>query len=94
MAIISKPREKKTNANAKTPEKSIRMTRSKIDRDGTAWSRKVIWCRQEHLGKLKVISHFQGKPIQELIDTSIEEFISRIWDCTIARKKLVDGVKK
>ncbi|HOP07092.1 MAG TPA: hypothetical protein PLF13_07370 [candidate division Zixibacteria bacterium] len=73
------------------PEKSILVSNAKIDRDGVGWERKPIWLRQELLGKLKVVSHFEGKTIHQLIDEALGAYVQEKWDNTQARKKMVSA---
>lgn len=66
---------------------------AKIDRDGVAWKKKGFWIREEHLGKLKVISHFQKKKTGELIDEAIAQYIRSSWDDSMAIEKMVKRAK-
>lgn len=72
-----------------TEDKSIYVSDVKIDRNGESWKKKSYWFRQEHLGKLKAISHFKGKTSQELIVQALEEYVKKNWDNSVAMKKMV-----
>jgi len=71
------------------PEKTVHVSNSKIDREGVAWEKKSTWLRQDYVGKLKVIAHFEGKTFQQLIDEALAGYLKERWDSTTARKKLV-----
>ncbi|MDH3890043.1 MAG: trafficking protein particle complex II-specific subunit 120 [candidate division Zixibacteria bacterium] len=95
MAIIKGSQLKSDQPTDGTPEQSIYVSNSKIDKEGEAWTRQAVWLRQEHLNKLKVIAHFQNKTIEQLLDGALGDFVNRIWDNTMAREKLVgDGTGK
>ncbi len=87
MGIIKKTEPKPVSPEA--VDKSIYISNVKIDRSGDGWSRKPIWIRQEHLGKLKAISHFEGKEIDDLIDFALQSYVAQKWDSSMAVKKLV-----
>jgi len=88
MGIIDKSKKKtKDDPNS---EKSVYVKDVRIDSGGKTWQRKAVWIREEYLGKLKVLSHFEGKPVQEIIDTAIGFYLTEKWDKTGAMKKLVD----
>jgi len=87
MGIIKKADQK--TAAPETAEKSIYISNVKIDRSGDGWSKKALWVRQEHLGKLKAIAHFEGKEVDDLIDTALHDYIEQKWDNSMAVKKLV-----
>jgi len=55
----------------------------------TAWVRRAVWLRQDYMNKLKMIAHFQGKTIEQLIDSSLGELVNRVWDNTMAREEMV-----
>ncbi|MBN2227072.1 MAG: hypothetical protein JW763_06875 [candidate division Zixibacteria bacterium] len=88
MGIIKKSEPK--TASPEVGEKSIYISNVKIDRSGEGWSRKAVWIRQEHLGKLKAIAHFEGKEVDELIDVALQAYVSQKWDSSMAVKKLVE----
>ncbi|UCD17558.1 MAG: hypothetical protein JSV44_01240 [Candidatus Zixiibacteriota bacterium] len=87
MGIIKASKE--NQAGADEADRSIYVSNVRIDRSGRGWTRKSIWIRQEHLGKLKAIAHFEGKESENLIDEALTEYISKRWDNSIAVKKLV-----
>jgi hypothetical protein len=89
MAIIKGSQTKQDQPAESTPEESIYVSNTKIDKDGETWTRNAVWLRQEHLNKLKVIAHFQNKSIELLIDGALDDYCNRIWDNTMAREKLV-----
>ncbi|MEE9441528.1 MAG: hypothetical protein V3V99_02530 [candidate division Zixibacteria bacterium] len=87
MGII-KQEEFEKNKSAPV-DKTMYIADEKIDRKGQAWKKKSIWLRKEHLGKLEVISHFEKKPVQKLIDMAISEYLGNKWDNSMALKKMV-----
>jgi hypothetical protein len=89
MAIIKGANLKQDQPVDSAPEHSIYVSNSKIDKNGVAWVRKMLWLRQDYVNKLKMIAHFQGKEIEQLIDSSLGELVNRVWDNTIAREELV-----
>ena len=89
MAIIKGSQVKMDQPAEGTPERSIYVSNSKIDKDGEGWTRKTVWLRQEHFNKLKVIAHFQNKSLEQLLDGALGDFVNRIWDNTMAREKLL-----
>ena len=91
MAIIKGSQTKTDQPEKDTPEQSIYVSNSKIDKDGEGWTKQAVWLRQEHCNKLKVIAHFQNKNIEQLIDGALGDFVNRIWDNTMAREKLVES---
>ena len=91
MAIIKGSQVKMDQPEEGTPEQSIYVSNSKIDKDGEAWTKQTVWLRQEHCNKLKVIAHFQNKSLEQLLDSALGDFVNRIWDNTMAREKLVES---
>ena len=88
MAII-KHSEQKEKKQSEPDDKSIIVTNSKIDRDGNGWEKKPFWFRQEYLGKLKALAHFENKSTQKLIDEALGEYIKKNWDNSKMMKKIV-----
>ena len=80
---------KKKDQDASVPDKSLYFSNERIDRDGNTWKHQGFWFRQEHLGKLKVIAHFQKKKTQVLIDRAVQEFIERNWEETGVVQEMV-----
>ena len=91
MAIIKGSQVKQDQPAEDTPEQSIYLSNSRIDKDGEGWLKQTVWLRQEHCNKLKVIAHFQNKSIDLLLDGALGNFVNRIWDNTMAREKLVES---
>ncbi len=89
MAIIKGAKIEQDQSEVQPPEQSIYVSNSKIDKNGVAWIRKPIWLRQDYVNKLKVISHFQGKTTQQLLDSCLGELVTRVWDNTVAREEMV-----
>jgi len=89
MSFFKGATKNKTKPQPDALDRSVYVSNSKIDKEGQAWTRKSIWFRQDHLNKLKVIAHFERKTTQLLVDRALGEFISRTWDDTMARQKLV-----
>ncbi len=75
-------------------EKSVYVKDVRIDKAGKTWQRKAVWIREEYLGKLKVIAHFEDKPVQEIVDRALGFYLSEKWDKTGAMKKMIDKSKK
>ena len=65
------------------------MSRDKIDRKGEIWRKHTFWFRKENLGKLKVLAHFEGVKIYQVIDRILQEYLEDNWDKSMAIKKLV-----
>ncbi len=63
---------------------------ARIDRAGNEWKRKNLWVKQEHLGKLKVMAHFQNTKIEALLDKAIEDFLTNNFDNSMAMRKMVE----
>ena len=89
MAVIKQPTIVKKDGKPETVEKSVYTGNVRIDREGKTWQKKGVWLREEHLGKLKVIAHFENSPIDKLIDRALETFVSGKLDNSIAIRKLV-----
>lgn len=89
MAIIKAGPPKMDQPDSAAPDQSIYVANTKIDKNGVAWIRKPIWLRQDYVNKLKVISHFQGKTTQQLLDSCLGELVNRVWDNTAAREEMV-----
>ena len=89
MGILKRTKEKFNAGENSQDDKSIYVHNVRIDKNGETWQRKAFWIREKHLGKLKVIAHFQGKAMQDVLDTAIESYIKDHWDSTSAMKKLV-----
>lgn len=89
MAIIKGAKVEQDQSDVEAPEQSIIVSNSRIDKNGVAWIKKPIWLRQDYVNKLKVISHFQGKTTQQLLDSCLGELIKRVWDNTAAREEMV-----
>lgn len=79
----------KKSEETASEDKSIYVSDVRIDRNGVPWKKKSYWFRQEHLGKLKAIAHFEGKTSQELIVRALQEFVAKNWDNSVAMKKIV-----
>jgi hypothetical protein len=87
MGILKK---EELDKNKSSPaDKSMYISDEKIDRKGQAWKKQSLWLRKEHLGKLEVISHFEKKSVQELIDKAVSEYLGNKWDNSMALKKMV-----
>ena len=61
----------------------------KVDRRGEAWAKSDVWLRKDYLNKLKVIAHFEGVSIGELINRALGEFVAHTYDKSRSLKKLV-----
>ncbi len=87
---ILRPVEKDKKKKSSPPvDKSICVSDAKIDKQGQAWKRESIWFRQELLGKLKVVSHFEGKAIQQLIDQVLDKFVTEKFENSVAMRKMI-----
>ncbi len=94
MGIFSKKDDKKA-VDPVTLDKSVYVSDARIDRAGNGWKRKSLWIRQEHLGKLKALGHFEGKTVPELLDRALSEFLAKEWDDSRAMKLVVGkSIKK
>jgi hypothetical protein len=91
MSLFSRKQKDKDESAA---AESVYFSQERIDRDGNAWRHRGFWFRQVHLGKLKVIAHFQKKKTQVLIDQAVQEFIDRHWDETGAVENMVKQTGK
>ena len=90
MGIFENKKEQKTSEAADQSEKSIIVSDARIDRVGNEWKRKNLWIKQEHLGKLKVMAHFQDTKIEALLDKAIDDYIKKNFDNSMAMKKMVE----
>ncbi|MCP4567807.1 MAG: hypothetical protein GY841_09545 [FCB group bacterium] len=91
MAVLKQPTIKQKSGAPEKVEKSIYATNVRIDREGNPWQKKGVWLREEHLGKLKVIAHFEKTTTQNLIDMALGEFIKDKLDNSMAVRKLVEN---
>ncbi|MCK5128057.1 MAG: hypothetical protein KAR42_17505 [candidate division Zixibacteria bacterium] len=73
----------------KTADKSMYIADEKIDRKGNAWKKQAVWIRGEYLGKMKVISHFEKKDTQQILDEALSIYINRHWNDSMAVKKMI-----
>jgi hypothetical protein len=89
MGAIIREKNGKQDTQGGVVDNSIYAADVKIDKTGVSWKKKTFWFRQEHLGKLKVIAHFENTTISELIDTALVEFVREKMDSSMAIKKLV-----
>jgi len=87
---ILRPKDKaeKTSESAEI-EKSVCVSDAKIDKQGQAWKKKSVWFRQELLGKLKVVAHFEGKTIEQLMDDGLDQFVSDKFENSVAMRKMI-----
>jgi len=90
VGISGNKKEQKTSEAADQSEKSIIVSDARIDRVGNEWKRKNLWIKQEHLGKLKVMAHFQDTKIEALLDKAIDDYIKKNFDNSMAMKKMVE----
>lgn len=70
-------------------DKTIYVSNEKIDKAGVSWKKKSFWFRQEYLGKLKVIAHFEGKTTEQLVNLALKEYVKDKMDNSMAVRKLV-----
>ena len=89
MGIFESKKEQKTNESIDQSENSIIVSDARIDRAGNEWKRKNLWIKQEHLGKLKVMAHFQETKIEALLDKAINDYLKKNFDNSMAMKKMV-----
>lgn len=89
MGILKKAMGIKDESDEEILDKSIYISNEKVDKAGNSWRKKSFWFRAEHLGKLKVISHFEGKTAEKLIDLALASYIRDKLDNSQAVKKLV-----
>ena len=89
MGILKKAMGINDKSDEEILDNSIYVSNEKVDKTGNSWRKKSFWFRQEHLGKLKVISHFEGKPPEKLIDEALAYYIRDKLDNSPAVKKLV-----
>ena len=80
---------KENNSDVQMLDETIYVSDEKIDRAGVSWKKKSFWFRQEYLGKLKVIAHFEGKSTEQLINSALKEFVKDKMDSSVAVSKLV-----
>lgn len=89
MGILGNKKDQQTSDSADQADRSIIISDVRIDRTGTEWKRKSLWFRQEHLGKLKVLAHFQDTKIEALLDKAIDDYLKKNFDNSMAMKKMV-----
>ena len=88
MGIFGSKKDQQTGDSANQADKTIMVSDVRIDRAGTEWKRKNLWVKQEHLGKLKVMAHFQDTKIEALLDKAIDDYIKKNFDNSMAMKTM------
>jgi predicted metal-dependent phosphoesterase TrpH len=89
MGIIKQEDIAKKATDQANPENSLYVADEKVDRNGNAWKKKQIWIRSEHLGKMKVLAHFEKKTTQVIIDQALEDYFRAHFDDSMAMKKMI-----
>ena len=89
MGIIKQSQAAPKEQNMNDTDQSMIVADEKIDRDGNSWKREGVWIRSEHLGKMKVIGHFEKQSIQQIIDAALTQYIRANWDDSMAMKKMM-----
>ncbi len=89
MGFIKKGQKAKEDSAIAPIDRSVMISNARIDRAGNEWKRKSLWVRQEYLGKLKVMAHFQETKTEALLDRALGEFIQKNFDNSMAMKKMV-----
>jgi len=89
MAVLKKNAGEATVGSEGIADKSVYISDVHIDKNGQTWKKRAVWFRQEHLGKLKVIAHFESTKMQDLIDQALEEFVTKKLENSVAIRKLV-----
>ena len=89
MSIFGSKKEQKSCDSVDQADRSIMVSDARIDSAGTEWKRKHLWLKQEHLGKLKVMAHFQDTKIEALLDKAIEDYLKKNFDNSMAMENMV-----
>ncbi len=89
MGVVKQSDVVQKNQKQDKPDSSMYIADEKVDRAGNAWKKKQIWIRTEHLGKMKVMAHFEKKKPQQIIDQALEEYFQSHFDDSMAMKKMV-----
>lgn len=87
---ILRPVDKETQPKAPAEiEKSVCVSSAKIDKMGQAWKKESVWFRQELLGKLKVVAHFEGKSTEQLMDEALDKYVCDKFESSVAMRKMI-----
>jgi hypothetical protein len=89
VAIFGSKKDKKSGESSEQADRSIIVSDARIDRAGNEWKRKNLWVRQEHLGKLKVMAHFQDTKVEALLDKAVELYLRNNFDNSMALKQMI-----
>lgn len=89
MGVIKREQVTPSNQADEKPEKSLYVSDERIDRKGNAWKKQTVFIRNEHLGKIKVIAHFQKKTIQDIIDIALKEYFQKHFDNSEAMQEMI-----
>ncbi|MBU0983057.1 MAG: hypothetical protein KKA42_04255 [candidate division Zixibacteria bacterium] len=89
MAVLRSAKKRPAGPVVDSSDRSVVVSDARIDRNGVGWKRKSYWLRQEHLGKLRALAHFEGMTTETLIDRALGEFLTSNWDNSRAMRRVV-----
>jgi TFIIF-interacting CTD phosphatase-like protein len=89
MSFVKKGQKAKEDSAIEEVDRSVIVSNARIDRAGNEWKRKALWVRQEYLGKLKVLAHFQSTKTEALLDQALSEYLQKNFDNSMAMKEMV-----
>ncbi len=87
------PITKTKNKDSQPIDKTIYGGDVKIGKDGVQWEKKSFWITTEQLNKLKVISHFDNKSVDKIVNKILKEYTEKKLANSMAIKKLVSQSK-
>jgi len=94
MGIIKKEDRENKSSQSSGIDKSMYVSNIKIDRNGKTWRKKQIWVREEFLGKLQIMNHFNDKKTKQMVDEALDDYLKKNWDDSMAARKMVENSEK
>lgn len=82
-------RDKSKKSESKPVDKSVYASNVRIDKSGVQWKKESYWLKQELLGKLKVVAHFENTTIPKLVHQALEEYVINKFEGSVAIRKLI-----
>ncbi|MEZ5358822.1 MAG: hypothetical protein R3F48_08300 [Candidatus Zixiibacteriota bacterium] len=89
MGVLKREQVMPQKQTEQKPDKSLYISDERVDREGHAWKKQSIFIRNEHLGKMKVMSHFSKKSVQDIVDSALADYLKNHFDDSAAMQEMI-----